>query len=67
MKMKCLGNPTVNTLGEHTLKISCSNLGLFGSKIKVKQFEKIESALNGYYVKLPFGVRIVIPCKLGIN
>ncbi|MAG50022.1 hypothetical protein CL621_00070 [archaeon] len=35
------------------------NASDFGSKIKVRQFEKIESVLNKRYIKLPFGIRII--------
>jgi len=61
-KTKCL-SATVSVLNkEHTiiLKQDFDNVGMFGSKIIGEQFEKIESVLSKRYIKLPFGIIILI-------
>ena len=59
---KCL-KAMINTIDRnHTIVIELTdeNAGMFGSKIQSKQFEKIESALSKRYIKLPFGIRLLI-------
>ena len=61
-KTKCI-DVTVNTIDkEHCLVLSQdnSNTGMFGSKIARKQFEKVENVLSKRYVKLPFGIIVLI-------
>ena len=61
-KTKCL-DAMVNLMDkEHciVLKQTPENIGMFGSKIQKEQFEKIESVLGKRYIKLPFGIRVLI-------
>jgi len=61
-KTKCL-KAMINTIDRnHTivLKQDEENTGMFGSKIIGEQFEKIESVLSKRYIKLPFGIRILV-------
>ena len=46
---------------KHVLELTVTkgDVGLFGSKVIAKQFEKIESVLNKRYLKLPFGIRLI--------
>jgi len=60
-KIECLDAFINVTRQEHILilKETPQNAGIFGSKIKHAQFEKIESVLSKKYIKLPFGIRII--------
>jgi hypothetical protein len=59
---KCIEATISFTEKEHflTLEQTPENTGMFGSKIAKQQFEKIESVLGKRYIKLPFGVRVLI-------
>lgn len=61
-KVKCIDATISITDKEHflTLEQTPENTGMFGSKIQKIQFEKIESALSKRYIKLPFGIRILV-------
>lgn len=61
-KVKCIEATVSITDKEHflTLEQTEENTGLFGSKIVKEQFEKIESVLSKRYIKLPFGIRILV-------
>jgi len=61
-KVKCIEATVSIKNKKHFLTIEQNdhNTGLFGSKIASNQFEKIESVLSKRYIKLPFGVRILI-------
>jgi len=61
-KTKCIKAQIDLTGREHLLTIECTdeNAGMFGSKIAKDQFEKVESVLSKRYIKLPFGVRILL-------
>jgi len=61
-KTKCI-DATINTSEKKhfiSLTQTDANTGMFGSKIITQQFEKIESVLSKKYIKLPFGIRILI-------
>ncbi|PHR23574.1 MAG: hypothetical protein COA36_16720 [Desulfotalea sp.] len=61
-KTKCIEATISITEKEHFLVLEQTeeNTGMFGSKIAIKQFEKIESVLSKRYIKLPFGIRILL-------
>jgi len=61
-KTECIRSTVSMTDKEHylDLKLTAENVGMFGSKIETEQFEKIESVLSKRYIKLPFGIRILI-------
>lgn len=61
-KTKCITATVHPNVNEHilVLKEDENNTGMFGSKIINKQFEKIESVLSKRYIKLPFGIRLLI-------
>ena len=61
-KTKCIEATVSITEKEHFLVLEQTpeNTGMFGSKIVKQQFEKIESALSKRYIKLPFGIRLLV-------
>ena len=61
-KTKCIDATVSITEKEHfiTLEQTPENTGMFGSKIISQQFEKIESVLSKRYIKLPFGMRMLL-------
>lgn len=61
-KTKCIEATISLTEKEHflTFELTTENSGMFGSKIVKQQFEKIESVLSKRYIKLPFGIRMLI-------
>ena len=61
-KTKCIEATVSITEKEHslTLEQTPENTGMFGSKRVKQQFEKIESVLSKRYIKLPFGIRVLI-------
>ena len=61
-KTECLEAIINESKNEHTLilKQTDDNSGMFGSKIIDEQFTKIETVLQKRYIKLPFGIRLLI-------
>ena len=61
-KTKCIEATVSITDREHFLVLEQTpeNTGMFGSKIITQQFEKIESVLSKHYIRLPFGIRILV-------
>lgn len=61
-KTKCIEATVSVTKKEHFLVLEQTpeNTGMFGSKIINHQFEKIESVLSKRYIKLPFGIRLLV-------
>jgi hypothetical protein len=61
-KTKCIDATVSITEKEHFLKLEQTpeNTGMFGSKIIAQQFEKIEGVLSKRYIKLPFGMRLLL-------
>ncbi len=62
METKCIEATLSLTGQEHFLRLKQTeeNTGMFGSKIVKAQFEKIESVISKKYIKLPFGMRLLI-------
>ncbi len=59
--VKCLPHPTLDDEGVNTLELLAYEDGmLFGSRVCCKNFEKIESVLTKRYIKLPFGLRLLV-------
>lgn len=64
-KIKCIESGITND-GDNNekhylfLAFNEENKGMFGSKIEKIQFEKVESVLSKRYIKLPFGIRILL-------
>jgi len=61
-KTECLEATIDVSKNEHTLilKQTDDNTGMFGSKIIDEQFKKIETVLCKRYIKLPFGIKLLI-------
>ena len=61
-KTKCIEATVSITEKEHFLVLEQTpeNTGMFGSKIVNEQFDKIESVLSKRYIRLPFGIRLLV-------
>jgi len=64
-KVKCIQSGIATDEGNNKghylfFALNEENKGMFGSKIEKIQFEKVESVLSKRYIKLPFGIRILL-------
>jgi len=61
-KTKCIEATVSVTEKEHFLVLEQTeeNTGMFGSKIIKQQFSKIENVLSKRYIRLPFGIIVLL-------